>query len=105
MAQFRLDIQQGNRIEDAQVAKLRPGMTPQQVRFVLGSPQVDPAFQRQDRWDYVYYRRPGRGDREWRLVSIFFAEGRVTRIEDSAAPSPPSPPSPPDATDAPLSPG
>jgi len=80
---FRLDVQQGNAIEDEKVAQLREGMTPQQVRFLLGSPQVGGTFVREDRWDYVYYNRPGRGPTEQRRVSVFFEDGRVARIEDT----------------------
>ncbi len=84
---FRLDVQQGNAIEDSQVAQLREGMTPGQVRFLLGTPQVTGTFVREDRWDYVYYLRPGRGPTELRRVSIFFDAGRVARIEDTHPPA------------------
>jgi outer membrane protein assembly factor BamE len=33
--------------------KLKPGMTPAQVRFILGTPLVVDPFHK-DRWDYVY---------------------------------------------------
>ncbi|TVP91880.1 MAG: outer membrane protein assembly factor BamE [Thioalkalivibrio sp.] len=83
---FRLDVQQGNAIEDEKVAQLQQGMTPQQVQFLMGSPQVGGTFVREDRWDYVYYNRPGRGPTEQRTVSVFFEGGRVARIEDSGSP-------------------
>lgn len=85
---FRLDVQQGNAIEDSKLAEVREGMTPQQVQFLLGSPQVRGTFLRDDRWDYVYYHRPGRGATEKRRVSIFFEEGRVARVEDTRPPAP-----------------
>jgi outer membrane protein assembly factor BamE len=80
---YRLDIQQGNAIEDAQVTQVRAGMSPQQVEFLLGTPQVRGTFVREDRWDYVYFRNPGRGSVEQRRVTVFFEAGRVSRIEDS----------------------
>ncbi|MFO8004759.1 outer membrane protein assembly factor BamE [Thioalkalivibrio sp.] len=82
---YRLDVQQGNAIEDSKVAQVREGMTPDQVEFLLGSPQVRGAFVREDRWDYVYYFKPGRGQTETRRVSVFFENGRVARIEDTRA--------------------
>jgi outer membrane protein assembly factor BamE len=85
---YRLDVQQGNAIEDEKVAQLREGMTPQQVRFLLGSPQVSGTFIRENRWDYVYYNVPGRGPTEQRRVSVFFEEGVVARIEDTGAAAP-----------------
>lgn len=84
---YRLDVQQGNAIEDRQVAQIREGMTPEQVEFLLGSPQVRGTFIREDRWDYVYYFRPGRGPTETRRVSIFFEGGRVARVEDTRPPA------------------
>lgn len=80
---FRLDVQQGNAIEDEKLAQVREGMTPQQVQFLLGSPQVGSTFIREDRWDYVYFNRPGRGPTEQRRVTVFFENGRVSRIEDT----------------------
>ncbi|TVP83461.1 outer membrane protein assembly factor BamE [Thioalkalivibrio sp.] len=84
---YRLDVQQGNAIEDSKVAQIRDGMTPEQVEFLMGSPQVLGTFIREDRWDYVYYSRPGRGPTEKRRVSVFFEGGRVARIEDTSPPA------------------
>lgn len=86
---FRLDVQQGNVIEDSKVAQLRPGMTPEQVRFLLGSPIVRPAFvsgdrTQEERMDYVYFRTGGAGPGDYRRLSLFFANGRMVRIEDTA---------------------
>lgn len=47
------EIQQGNVITDEMVQTLEIGMTQDQVRFVMGSPAIRPAF-RQNRWDYIY---------------------------------------------------
>ncbi|WP_018860609.1 MULTISPECIES: outer membrane protein assembly factor BamE [unclassified Thioalkalivibrio] len=85
--QFRLDVQQGNVIDATQVAQIQPGMTRQQVRFLMGSPQIDGAFKREDRWDYVYYRRPGIGPTEQRRVTVFFENGVVSYV-DSDVPQP-----------------
>src|SRR5215475_3026894 len=50
---YRMDVQQGNVVTQEMVEKLKPGMTPSQVRFILGTPLVVDAFHK-DRWDYVY---------------------------------------------------
>jgi outer membrane protein assembly factor BamE len=83
---YRLDVQQGNAIDDSKVSQLRQGMTPQQVQFLLGSPQVRGTFLREDRWDYVFFHAPSRGPTVQRRVSVFFEGGRVARIEDSQPP-------------------
>ena len=38
----------------AALAQVKPGMTRAQVRYLLGTPQVPGAFDK-DRWDYDYY--------------------------------------------------
>ncbi|WP_019625707.1 outer membrane protein assembly factor BamE [Thioalkalivibrio sp. ALJT] len=79
--QFRLDVQQGNVIDPAQVAQIQPGMTPQQVRFLMGSPQLEAAFRADDRWDYIYHRRPGFGATERQHVTVHFDDGVVSHVE------------------------
>ncbi len=67
----RIDIQQGNVVTQEMVAKLKPGMTRQQVRFVLGTPPIVDPF-RQDRWDYVYYyKKAGQVAEHRRLILLF----------------------------------
>jgi outer membrane protein assembly factor BamE len=50
---YRMEIQQGNLVTQDMLDKLKPGMSPSQVRFVLGTPLVVDPFHK-DRWDYVY---------------------------------------------------
>lgn len=76
---YRIDIRQGNYVDQAMVAQLRPGMTRDQVRFVLGSPLITDVF-RNDRWDYVYRFRPGVGEVEQRVISVFFVEDRLDHV-------------------------
>ena len=56
---YRIEIQQGNYVSQDMVAQLKPGMTKEQVRFVLGTPLVTDIFHA-DRWDYVYWRETPR---------------------------------------------
>lgn len=53
----KIDIQQGNIIDDEQLEKLDIGMRRQQVLHLLGTPLIQDPF-RPDRWDYVYYFKP-----------------------------------------------
>ena len=68
----------------AMVAQLRRGMTRDQVRYVLGSPLVVDMF-RKDRWDYVYRFRPGSGEAQQRVISLFFTGDVLDRIEGDVA--------------------
>jgi outer membrane protein assembly factor BamE len=87
---FRIDIQQGNLLDDADVDQVQVGMTRSQVQFLLGTPMVADSFHR-DRWDYTYYFRRGRSDdaiRRWLVVH--FDDDRVARIERDLELQPPT---------------
>ncbi len=77
---YRIDVRQGNYVDQSMVAQLRHGMTREQVRFVLGTPLVVDVF-REDRWDYVYLFQPGRGPAEQRVISIFFVDDVLDRVD------------------------
>lgn len=77
---YRIDIRQGNYVDQDMVAQLKRGMTQEQVRFVLGSPLVVDVFHK-DRWDYVYRFRKGTGELEQRALAVFFVDGKLDRIE------------------------
>lgn len=83
---YRMVIQQGNFISQEMVAQLKPGMTKEQVRFVLGTPLVTDIFH-SDRWDYVYYRELAAGAREQRNLSVIFEGGKLTRVIGDLLPS------------------
>jgi outer membrane protein assembly factor BamE len=78
---YRIDVQQGNLLEDNDIDAVQAGMTRSQVRFLLGTPVVQDVFHR-DRWDYIYYFRQGRSrtaDRRWLIV--YFDDDRVREIQ------------------------
>ncbi len=75
---YRADIQQGNWLTTEQVAQLRPGLTRDQVRYLLGSPTLQDIF-RDNRWDYPYYNKPGYGKTQKRLFSVWFEGDQLVR--------------------------
>jgi len=77
---YKPDIQQGNYVSQDMVAQLKPGMTREQVRFLLGTPLLTDIFHA-DRWDYVYWREAQDGKRESRRVALFFTEGKLERVQ------------------------
>ena len=78
---YRIEIQQGNFISQELVAQLKPGMSKEQVRLALGTPLLNDIFHA-DRWDYVFYReRSGGGKREQRKLTVFFEDGKLTRLD------------------------
>src|SRR5512143_896316 len=75
-----IDVQQGNALDQENVARLKPGLNRSQVRFLLGTPLVVDPF-RNDRWDYVYlYYKAGKLT-EQKHISLFFEGDTLTRIE------------------------
>ncbi|MBN8440567.1 MAG: outer membrane protein assembly factor BamE [Thauera sp.] len=77
---YKIDIRQGNYVDQEMVAQLKKGMSREQVRFVLGTPLIVDAF-RNDRWDYVYRFRPGRGEPTQRVISVYFENDRLVSVE------------------------
>ena len=56
---YRIDIPQGNYLEQKNIDKIQVGMTKEQVKFVLGSPVMIDTFDK-DIWNYVYQFKSGR---------------------------------------------
>jgi outer membrane protein assembly factor BamE len=77
---YKPEIQQGNYVSQEAIAQVKPGMTREQVRFLLGTPLLTDIFHA-DRWDYVYWREAENGKRETRKVALFFNDGKLARIE------------------------
>jgi len=83
---YRPDIQQGNVVTKEMVDQLRNGMTRDQVRFLLGTPLVTSMFH-QDRWDYVYYLKRGKGSEEQRRhLTAQFKDNRLEKFTSDEMP-------------------
>jgi outer membrane protein assembly factor BamE len=87
---YRMNIQQGNFLEPRAVSQLQVGMTRSQVRYLLGTPMVPDAFDK-DRWDYLYYLKKGRLKApEQRHLIVYFQDDKVSKVDNSGAgPMPP----------------
>jgi outer membrane protein assembly factor BamE len=80
---YRIDVQQGNFIDQEMIARLKPGMTRAQVRFILGTPLIADPFN-PDRWDYLYYNRPKGRLKDVRRLTVYFEGDRLTRALSDA---------------------
>lgn len=68
---YRIDIVQGNVVTKEQAAQIKPGMTREQVRDILGSPMLTDIFHA-NRWDYVFtIKRPGTEPQRRSIVARF----------------------------------
>jgi outer membrane protein assembly factor BamE len=88
--EYRVNVQQGNVVEQKNIAQLRPGMTRDQVRYVLGTPLLQDPFHA-NRWDYVYrYEDGASGDVTMRNIFVYFnAAGQLERVGGDVAPAQP----------------
>lgn len=77
---YRVEINQGNYVTQDMVAKLRPGMTKSQVRFVLGTSLLVDPFHK-DRWDYIYILEKDEKIVQRRVLTVIFVDDKLQRVE------------------------
>ncbi len=78
---YRINIQQGNFLEEEDVDQVQAGMTRSQVRFLLGTPMVEDLFNN-DRWDYFYYLKIGRTQEVYtRHFTVYFEGDQAVRVD------------------------
>ena len=83
---YRLSVQQGNVITQEMVDGLKPGMTREQVAYIMGEPVIRNPFD-DSRWDYVYTLRvPGYLD-DQAMMSLFFTDGVLSHFIGDFKPS------------------
>jgi outer membrane protein assembly factor BamE len=77
---YKIDIQQGNALDEQAIAKLKPGMTKAEVKALLGSPLLQDAFHA-DRWDYVFRMRKKGSIVEEHNLAVFFDQDKLRRVD------------------------
>ncbi|HEY9098501.1 MAG TPA: outer membrane protein assembly factor BamE [Thiobacillus sp.] len=97
----RIDVQQGNALDQENVSRLKTGLNRSQVRFLLGTPLVVDPF-RTDRWDYVYVNYKSGKLAEQKRITLFFDGETLVRMEGDL-PVPEVPASTPVAVASPVS--
>ncbi|HEY5720043.1 MAG TPA: outer membrane protein assembly factor BamE [Gammaproteobacteria bacterium] len=76
---YRIDVEQGNVVTREMVDQLQPGMTKQQVRFVMGTPMLVDTFH-ENRWEYAYRVQPGNGELVSQHITVHFDGDTLTRV-------------------------
>lgn len=80
---YRPDINQGNYLTPADVAKIQKGMTQQQVAYTLGTPMLRDPFGTQT-WYYVFRREPGHEPvKQETLTLVFDSAGTLSQITNT----------------------
>lgn len=82
---YRIDVEQGNIIDQEMADQLTPGMSKRQVRFILGTPLIEDPFN-QDRWDYKYTRRNGLTVLAESRLTVVFAEDSLSEVRGDYTP-------------------
>ena len=83
---YRIDVMQGNVVTEELAARVKPGMTREQVRDLLGSPLLTSPFHA-DRWDYVFTIRRQGVEPQRRSVIAYFKADALDRLEAPELPS------------------
>lgn len=83
---YKVEVVQGNFVSKEQAEALRPGMSRQQVREILGTPLLTDVFH-SDRWDYVFTIRRQGIEPQQRRLTVFFDGERLVRFDGDPMPS------------------
>ncbi len=81
----KIDVQQGNYVDQTMLSKLKAGMTKSQVRYVLGSPLITDPFHA-ERWDYTFIDRPNGKLKASRRVTVIFEGDKLSRLQGDVPP-------------------
>ncbi len=78
---YKMDIQQGNLLNESQLKQLQTGMNQRQVRYLLGAPLVTDPFHKQ-RWDYYYsFQKGGASKITQQRLTLYFQNQKLQKIE------------------------
>lgn len=75
---YEPELKQGNFVKEEQLRQLQPGMSAEQVQFLLGTPMLT-GESPGNRWVYPIHESEAQGD--YRHLIVEFADGKVSRIE------------------------
>ncbi|MDB0009083.1 outer membrane protein assembly factor BamE [Luminiphilus sp.] len=82
---YRINVEQGNVVNEEMVEKLRPGLNKRQVRYIMGTPLIEDSFHA-DRWDYRYLLRNGTETLMETRLTLWFEGDELARAEGPDAP-------------------
>jgi len=75
----RIDVPQGNFLEQKDIDKLRIQMSKEQVQYVLGNPVAENSFE-DNTWHYFYALKGGRGDNFEKQLVLNFQNGKLAKM-------------------------
>ena len=87
LSPHRIAIQQGNIITQPNVDKLKIGMSPRQVKYVLGTPLLVDTLN-SDEWHYIYSLRLKNGKTIKKNLVVTFDDDALVTIDGDYQPTP-----------------
>jgi len=82
---YKLEVQQGNIVDQSMIDQLRPNMSKRQVLYIMGSPMMADVFH-PGRWDYIYSDQPSGEDRVQKRISLYFENDQIVGIQGDFRP-------------------
>ena len=79
---YKIDVQQGNSIDEEKISQLKTGMNEKQVQFLMGTSMLLDPFHPQ-RWEYVYSFRKGGEEMKRKRITLVFKDGVLANIDKS----------------------
>lgn len=78
---YRIDVPQGNFLEQKDIDKLRIQMSKEQVQYVLGNPVAENSFE-SNTWHYFYLLKSGKGEENnyRKNLVLTFADGKLAKM-------------------------
>jgi len=83
---YKINVEQGNVVTQEMVDQLQPGMSREQVEYIMGSALIKDTFAA-NRWDYVYTSQRGDGPRFQKRISIFFENDKLQSFTGDFVPT------------------
>jgi LPS-assembly protein len=76
---YKTPIEQGVLLDTENLSKVIPGLSKEQVRFLLGTPTIIDLFH-VDRWDYIFYERTEDGFTDPKRITVVFKNEKVGEV-------------------------
>lgn len=86
---YKIDIQQGNVVNQESLNLLKPGMPKRKVRFIMGTPLINDSFH-QDRWDYFYSLETKGKLQKTEHLTLYFKDDKLHKFSGDKYPQPKS---------------
>lgn len=78
----KMDVQQGNLYDQAEVSRLRTGMSTSEVKAIIGEPVMVNVLA-DNRLDYVYTNQPGHEEMSVKRLTCLFQNNRLVKVEQN----------------------